>query len=137
MTRTELVGKVNHLQKHRQLLKVQNESLMSQNERLRRKAKQSIMQGGQKLSEVDSSDMFKMLEDLKDDVSLNDYQRLLMSEQLKYNQLSDKRSMRWHPTIVKFCLYMQAKSPKGYRSLRESGFLSLPSERTLYDYSHC
>jgi hypothetical protein len=135
MSRTEIVKKANLLQ-NRHVLTVRNESLMSLNDRLQRTAKESIRQGGQQFSDLDSSDMFKLLAEIKDDNTLNEYQRLLMSEQLKYNQLRDKRSMRWHPTIVKWCLYIQSKSPKGYKSLKESGFLSLPSERTLYDYSH-
>ena len=38
--------------------------------------------------------------------------------------------------IIKWCLYLRSKSAACYKVLRESGFLHLPSERTLYDYSH-
>ncbi|KAJ8309864.1 hypothetical protein KUTeg_011729 [Tegillarca granosa] len=44
--------------------------------------------------------------------------------------------MRWHPMIVRWCLFMRQKSTKAYDAMRESGFINLPSSRTLYDYSH-
>ena len=136
MSTEELVCKINLLQQQRKQLTTKNESLLAQNDRLHRDAKEKIRIGGHKLSESDSSDMFSMLETMKEDEKLSNYQSLLMSEQLKYNRLCDKHGMRWHPTIIKWCLYMQAKSPKGYRSSKESGLMSLPSHRTLYDYSH-
>lgn len=40
------------------------------------------------------------------------------------------------PTYVKWCLSLSLKSPAAYRTLTESGFLVLPSERTLRDYTH-
>ena len=46
------------------------------------------------------------------------------------------KGMRWHPLIVKWCLSLKLKSPAAYRTLRENGFLVLPSERTLWDYTH-
>ena len=45
--------------------------------------------------------------------------------------------MRWHPTIIKWCLYIRRKSAGAYEALRDSGCLSLPSQRTLHDYTHC
>lgn len=41
---------------------------------------------------------------------------------------------RYHPHIIRFCLSLHAKSPAGYRELRDSGVLILPSEKTLRDY---
>ena len=42
--------------------------------------------------------------------------------------------MPWHPLIIRWCPYMHSKSSKAYDGLRQ--FLNLPSQRTLYDYSH-
>ena len=36
----------------------------------------------------------------------------------------------------RWCLYLHHLSSKGYQLLRESGCLSLPSQRTLRDYTH-
>lgn len=44
--------------------------------------------------------------------------------------------MRWHPMIVRWCLYLRQKSTAAYDALRDSGFIRLPSSRTLFDYSH-
>jgi len=34
--------------------------------------------------------------------------------------------MRWHPMIVKWCLYLRQKSTAAYDALRDSGFIRLP-----------
>ena len=38
--------------------------------------------------------------------------------------------------MVRWCLNLKLLSSAAYHSLRTSGFLTLPSERTLRDYSH-
>ena len=44
--------------------------------------------------------------------------------------------MRWHPLVLKWCLRIYSKSHSIYADLRESGFLKLPSGRTLSDYKN-
>ena len=63
-------------------------------------------------------------------------QRLLWDQPRQYFQLSNKRQMRWHPLIIRFALNLKYLSTSAYRAVRQSGFLSLPSERTLSDYTH-
>ena len=63
-------------------------------------------------------------------------QKLLWSQQMKYIKRCDKRQMRWHPTIIKWCIAIHTKSSKAYDLLRTSGFINLPHESTLRDYSH-
>ena len=46
------------------------------------------------------------------------------------------RQMRWHPLVIKWCLELYAKSHSMYADLRDSGFLKLPSGRTLSDYKN-
>jgi hypothetical protein len=46
------------------------------------------------------------------------------------------RQMRWHPLVIKWCLKLYAKSHSMYADLRDSGFLKLPSGRTLSDYKN-
>ena len=62
------------------------------------------------------------------------FQQIFFQEQLKYNSLKKKSSMRWHPTMIRWCLFIKSKSAKAYEGMRS--FLSLPSNRTLFDYSH-
>ncbi len=44
--------------------------------------------------------------------------------------------MKWHPVLIKWCINLKLISTAGYHALRTSGFVSLPSERTLRDYTH-
>ena len=47
----------------------------------------------------------------------------------------DKRGIRWHPLFLRWCLNLSRISPKAYEVIRESG-ISLPTKRTLNDYTH-
>lgn len=38
--------------------------------------------------------------------------------------------------IVKWCLYIRSKRAEAYNSVKDTGFIKLPSARTLFDYSH-
>ena len=44
--------------------------------------------------------------------------------------------MRWHPLIIKWCLYLRHLSGKVYELLHKTGAISLPSQCTLRDYTH-
>lgn len=50
--------------------------------------------------------------------------------------IKDPRGMRWHPLMVKWCLYLRHLSGSAYETLRTSGILKLPSQRSLRDYTH-
>lgn len=45
----------------------------------------------------------------------------------------DKRSIRWHPEVVRRCLEIARRSSSSYDILRRT--ISLPSRRILYEYS--
>ena len=47
----------------------------------------------------------------------------------------DLRGMRWHPMMIRWCLYLRHHSNKAYEVLRNAG-LFLPSQRTLRDYTY-
>ncbi|CAC5374861.1 THAP9 [Mytilus coruscus] len=66
----------------------------------------------------------------------NYFQRLFWSEQFKSVNVKSAKGMRWHPMIIRWCLYLRQKSSAAYDALRDSGFITLPSARTLFDYSH-
>jgi hypothetical protein len=46
------------------------------------------------------------------------------------------RQMRWHPLVIKWCLRIYSRSHSLYADIRDSGFLKLPSGRTLSDYKN-
>ena len=62
-------------------------------------------------------------------------QHIFWEQQLKYNSLKDKRQMRWHPLVIRFALNLRYLSGTAYQAVRQFG-IKLPSERTLYDYTH-
>lgn len=64
------------------------------------------------------------------------FARLFWEEQLKAASVKDPRLMRWHPVIIKWCLNLKLLSSSSYHALRTTGFIKLPSERTLQDYIH-
>ena len=47
-----------------------------------------------------------------------------------------KNGNRWHPLMIRWCLYLRHYSSKAYEAIRESGCIVLPSQRTLRDYSN-
>ena len=47
-----------------------------------------------------------------------------------------KEQMRWHPFMIRFALNLKYASTAAYRAVQQSGIISLPSERTLRDYTH-
>ena len=49
---------------------------------------------------------------------------------------STSSSLRWHPLMIKWCLIIRHLSSHAYETLRTSGCLTLPSQRTLRDYTH-
>ena len=44
--------------------------------------------------------------------------------------------MRWHPLVIKWCIYLRHLSGSAYELLRDTGCLKLPSQRTLRDYTY-
>jgi len=38
--------------------------------------------------------------------------------------------------MIRFALLIRLLSPVAYQAMRDSGFIALPGERTLFDYSH-
>ena len=64
------------------------------------------------------------------------FQRLFWEQQLQATRVSNMKQMRWHPVMVKWCLNLKLLSSSSYHALRTSGFMHLPSERTLRDYTH-
>ena len=64
------------------------------------------------------------------------FQHLFWEEQKKAAAKRKGNGVRWHPLMIKFCLYLRHQSGKAYETLRESNCISLSSQRTLRDYSH-
>ena len=64
------------------------------------------------------------------------FKRLFWDQQAQAASKLDGRQMRWHPAMVRWCLNLKLLSSNTYYALRTSGFMQLPCERTLRDYTH-
>ena len=80
--------------------------------------------------------MTEMTEDVQKNHADNSFRRLFWQQQLEANQLKDRRQVRWHPAMIRWCLNLKLISSGVYGALRSSGVLVLPSEQTLRDYTH-
>ena len=65
-----------------------------------------------------------------------EYYRLFWEQQQKACSLKDRRSMKWDPLMIRWCLYLRHLSSGAYETLRLSKAVVLPSQRTLRDYTH-
>lgn len=61
---------------------------------------------------------------------------IFWQQQLEASSKTHLRGMRWHPLMIRWCLYLRHKSSAAYEALQESGCIVLPSQRTLRDYTH-
>lgn len=100
----------------------------------------ATIEKGIKLDDAQNHEMKDLMAVCQDDMEQEYpdpgcYQRLFWEQQKKYEK-HGKHGMRWHPMMIKLCLCSRQKSLKAYEALRDSGFVQLPSMRTLYDYSH-
>ncbi len=64
------------------------------------------------------------------------FKRLFWEQQRELVLKQNSKQMRWHPTFIKWCLNIKLHSSAAYEAIRDSGFISLPSNRTLRDYTH-
>ena len=69
----------------------------------------------------DLEDIFKSVD--KDVAASSHFQKVFWDSQRSYRKLKNKRTVRWHPLMIRFALNL---SPNAYRAVGK--FLSLPSE---------
>ena len=67
---------------------------------------------------------------------IGSFKRLFWEQQMQAARISDSRQTRWHQVMIKWCLNLKLLSSSSYHALRTTGFVHLPSERTLRDYTH-
>ena len=108
-------------------------------DRLREKIVQSTEECGVQLDDM-YKDMEQMINSLTPEISRvhpeGSFQRIFWNQQKSALQCSNPRLVRWHPLIIKWCLYLRHRSSGAYETLRNSGVLKLPSQRTLRDHTH-
>ena len=92
---------------------------------LKDKLSQAVQSEGVVLNDGDHEEMKSILNSeysvIKKKYSPDSFERLFWEQQLKASNCTDPRQMRWHPTIIKWCLYIRCKSAGAYDALRDSG----------------
>lgn len=108
--------------------------------RLQVKIAKATSDSGIELDREMHTDMVDIMESSSSEVEKlhpeGSFKRIFWEEQKKALQCKDPRQVRWHPLIIKWCLYLHHRSSGTYETLRRSGLLRLPSQRTLRDYTH-
>ena len=108
--------------------------------RLTKKIEMALDKRGVAVDTSLNSDLVTVMEQQSSEISQRyapgSFPRLFWDAQRKCATLKDQRSMRWDPLMIKWCIYLRHLSSKGYETLRESGVVHLPSQRTLRDYTH-
>ena len=64
------------------------------------------------------------------------FARVFWDAQQKAASVKNTKSMRWHPLMIRWCLYLRHLSSSAYETIRESNVIKLPSQRTLRDYTY-
>lgn len=105
--------------------------------RLKAKLARSIDTHGVLIDEDTHNDLCTIVEANSPSAeSGNQFTKIFWEQQKKASLLKNSRSMKWHPLLIKWAIYLRHKSSKAYEILRDSKCISLPSQRTLRDYTH-
>ena len=122
-------------------LKTVHTSTVRQLGQMKRNLEAAIDKSGVKVDESTHSDLAEIMTKQHSAVAAkyppDSFPRIFWEQQLKMATIQDSRGRRWHPVMIKWALYLQHQSSSSYETLRSSGCFSLPSQRTLRDYSHC
>ena len=118
-------------------------SLRSVNRRIARleaRLEEAAATSGVTLDTQTHSDLKKIMDEnfqtILDNYAPDSFVNIFWQQQMKAATVKSASSMRWHPLMVKWCLHIRHLSSGAYEELRKSGCLSLPSQRTLRDYTH-
>ncbi|XP_062608616.1 uncharacterized protein LOC134270400 [Saccostrea cucullata] len=120
--------------------KEQIKSIQHTIDKMRRDCDKEIIRNGISMNSIQNQEVEDLMATCEEEMvaaypDCNSFQRLFWEQQKKAIK-HGTNGMRWHPTIIRWCLYLRQKSSKAYDALRDSGFITLPSSRTLFDYTH-
>lgn len=97
-------------------------------------------QNGIHIEEQLENDLTKIMEEKTNEICQmypsDSFQHLFWKQQLESLKVKDKRQIKWHPMMIRWCLSLKLISSASYHALRSSNLIVLPSERTLRDYTH-
>ena len=84
----------------------------------------------------DFKEIVKECETQMEGATPRSFKWVFWQQQMEASSKTDSRGMRWHPLMIKWCIYLRHQSQAAYETLRQSKCVSLPSQRTLRDYTH-
>ena len=107
--------------------------------RLRKRLKESISKSGVTIESDLHSDLVQTMEENNEEIQKKygegTFRRLFWDQQMQAAKAKNPTQVRWHPMMIKWCLHLKLLSSSAYHAMRSSGFITLPSERTLRDYT--
>ena len=109
-------------------------------QKLKVKVKELTQNQGEIIDGAFHDDLFGIMQENNEEVKKKypegSFQRLFWEEQINAARVKNSRQIRWHPLIIRWCLNLKLLSSAAYHATRTAGFIKLPSERTLRDYTH-
>ena len=121
------------------LLHQNNQRMARQLMNMRKKLEDAISEKSVTLNGNLSEDLVDVMKlhsaTVKSENASNSFRHIFWDQQLQA-ATRDPRGMRWHPLMIRWYIYLCHKSSGAYDLLRSSGIVSLPSTRTLRDYTH-
>ena len=115
-------------------------SLQQKGNKLKEKVKQLVVQESQQVNADQHEFLSNVMKEGEAEVQMagpkDSPQRLLWEQQVKRSKTKRSSGTWWHPTIIRWCLSTFLKSPAAYRQLADSGFMYLPSQKTLKCYAN-
>lgn len=104
------------------------------------KLKEIIEIEGEQVDESTHTNLKQIMEEndhhMESDYPKDSFMYLFWKQQKDALAKHNLKGMRWHPLMIRWCLYLRHQSNKAYEALRDAG-LFLPSQRTLRDYTYC
>ena len=114
--------------------------IQKQRDRLNYKVESIVAKQGVTVDDEIHNDMKSIIktegETMLEKGPLNSFGRVFWQQQVDAASKKDARGMRWHPLMIRWCIYLRHQSQGAYETLRQSKCVSLPSQRTLRDYTH-
>ena len=108
-----------------------------QKKRLKQKLEEAIEKDGVVVDPATHDDLQTIVADNEAELATkhpdNSFQYIFWKQQEEAARMKNASSMRWHPLMIKWCLYLRHVSGRAYETLRSSGCIHLPS---LRDYTH-
>lgn len=108
--------------------------------RLKLKLQEAIEKDGVVVDSATHTDLQEIMSNHETQITTmypeDSFQHIFWRQQQQAAKVKKSCSMRWHPLVIKWCLYLRHVSGRAYETLRSSGCIHLPSQRTLRDYTH-